>query len=100
MKEVIFIQNLKCSGCANSIQKALLAQPGVTAVKVDLEKDSVTIETASPDVRAHVAEVLAHLGYPEQGDENTMIRKAKSFVSCAIGRVTKQARQTELQREG
>lgn len=97
MKEVIFIQNLKCGGCANSIRKSLLAQTGVAAVEVDLEKDAVVAETVSPDVRPHLIETLARLGYPEQGDENTMIRKAKSFVSCAMGRVTKQAEQTELQ---
>ena len=32
-------------------------------------------------------EKLAKLGYPEVGDKNTVLHKAKSFVSCAVGRI-------------
>ena len=31
---------------------------------------------------------LSKLGYPEVGDVNTIVHKTKSFVSCAVGRIT------------
>ena len=34
---------------------------------------------------------LSLMGYPEVGDANTIIHKAKSFVSCATGRMTSES---------
>ena len=32
---------------------------------------------------------LSDLGYPMVGEQNSLPKKAKSFVSCAVGRMTK-----------
>lgn len=82
------ILNLKCGGCANSIKKGILTIEGVDEVSVDLETSKVTVNTDSVEVILIVKEKLSNMGYPEVGDSNTIIHKAKSFVSCATGRMT------------
>lgn len=85
------ILNLKCGGCANSIKKGLLAIDGVTNVNVDLETSKVEVDTKDNSVLTAVKNKLATMGYPEVGDANTIIHKAKSFVSCATGRMTSES---------
>jgi len=82
------ILNLKCGGCANSIKKGILAIDGITEVSVDLQTSKVTIDSEADAVLINVKSKLASMGYPEVGDANTIIHKAKSFVSCATGRMT------------
>lgn len=82
------ILNLKCGGCANSIKKGILTIEGVDEVLVDLETSKVTVNTDSEEIILIVKEKLSSMGYPEVGDVNTIIHKAKSFVSCATGRMT------------
>lgn len=85
------ILNLKCGGCANSIKKGLLTISGVTDVNVDLETSKVTVYTQDNAVITEVKNKLASMGYPEVGDANTIIHKAKSFVSCATGRMSSES---------
>lgn len=80
------VENIKCEGCIHSIKTALLKIPFVEAVKVDLDLGTITI-TGSPE-HARVKEALDSLGYPEVGN-NTVLKKAKSYISCAIGKMTK-----------
>ncbi len=82
----ITVENIKCGGCAASIARRLKAIPGVLEVGVDVAEGRVTLgsETA---VREEAVRILAEIGYPEPG-ANNLSSKAKSFVSCAIGRVT------------
>jgi len=82
------ILNLKCGGCANSIKKGILTINGVDEVSVDLETSKVTVSTADEQIVLKVKEKLSSMGYPEVGDANTVLHKAKSFVSCATGRMT------------
>lgn len=78
------IENLKCGGCASGIRKALSGLPGVQSVSVDLARDEVSVEG---DVsRETVVDKLRQLGYPPKG-ENSLSLRAKSFVSCVIGRL-------------
>ena len=85
------ILNLKCGGCANSIKKRILTIEGVTEVSVDLESSKVMINSSDEDIVNNVKEKLSSMGYPEVGDANTLVHKAKSFVSCATGRITSEA---------
>ena len=55
-------------------------------VEVDVETSEVTV-SHSKDVISLLKEKLSKLGYPEAGDKNTVMHKAKSFVSCAVGRL-------------
>ncbi len=84
----IEILNLKCGGCANTVKKGIIAIEGVNKVEVDVETSKVTIDTTDELVLALVKQKLSNMGYPEVGDDNTIIHKAKSFVSCATGRMT------------
>lgn len=84
----IEILNLKCGGCANTVKKGLLHINGVTDVSVDLDTSIVSVDTNDENTIAEVKHKLASLGYPEVGEANTLIHKAKSFVSCASGRMT------------
>ena len=84
----ITIVNLKCGGCANSIKKGILNLEDITEVSVDLETSKVTVNSNDENIIKRVKEKLSSMGYPEAGDANTVSHKAKSFVSCATGRIT------------
>lgn len=89
----IKVENIKCGGCASSIEKALLAISGIETVVVDIEEQEVRCEGKNPEVqRAEIVEALRSLGYPEQGTAEGfegLVAGAKSYVSCAIGRMSK-----------
>ncbi len=88
MKQEIYIENLKCGGCANTIINGLNSIKGTENVNVDVENSLVTL-TSNEATLILVKEKLSKLGYPEVGDKNTVLHKAKSFVSCAVGKVNK-----------
>jgi len=81
----IEVENIKCSGCANSIQQSLTKIENVEDVKVDIETGIIKI-TGDADYE-NIVNKLRELGYPEKGN-NTVLSKAKSYVSCAIGRMS------------
>ena len=85
----IAVENIKCGGCANTIKTRLSALDGVDAVSVGIEEGLVSIEGDSTR-RSFVSAELLRLGYPEKGTAEGIkaaAAKAKSFVSCAIGRM-------------
>lgn len=86
MKADIKIENLKCAGCATTIKKGLSSLETITNVEVDVENSIVSVTSESENIEI-VREKLSKLGYPEAGDKNTLVHKAKSFVSCAVGRI-------------
>ena len=87
MKKIFFIQNLKCGGCANTIKKEIEQIEGVSNVIVNTDDDSVKLNSVN-DVDLLIVERLNKLGYPVITEENTILKKAKSYVSCMIGRVS------------
>lgn len=86
MKSEIHIENLKCGGCAATIKKGILGLEGIQKVDVDVEKSLVSISSEKENLE-EIKLKLSKLGYPEIGDKNTVLHKAKSFVSCAVGRI-------------
>jgi copper chaperone len=89
----LHVDNLKCGGCANTISKSLSGIPGVTAIDVRPDTSEVMF-TADPALRTEVADKLRSIGYPETGTISGVaagVASAKSYVSCAIGTVTKAA---------
>ena len=82
----IQIENLKCGGCAATIKKGILSLDGIEKVNIDVEKSIVSVSSRNENLE-EIKSKLSKLGYPEVGDKNTMIHKAKSFVSCAVGRL-------------
>nr|WP_299338956.1 heavy-metal-associated domain-containing protein [Allomuricauda sp.] len=89
MQTSIAIQNLKCGGCAATITDELLKIEKVTNVEVIQEKDTVLFRHDNQEQRNLVEKKLKDLGYPPMEDENGLMLKAKSFVSCARGRISK-----------
>ena len=80
------VENIKCGGCASSIRSAFDGE-----VNVDVEQGIVHF-SADESQRAQYLEKLRSLGYPEVGSTEGLTRvaaKAKSFVSCAVGRTIK-----------
>ncbi|MEZ4799946.1 MAG: heavy metal-associated domain-containing protein [Flavobacteriales bacterium] len=81
----IQVENIKCGGCMNSIKKALLELKGITNVEID--KDNQIVEVSGNEFsEEEVIKSLKHMGYPPAG-ENNVFEKAKSFVSCAVGKM-------------
>lgn len=90
MKHIIEVENIKCGGCANTIMNKLNKLDGVEQVSVDIEAGRVSVE-ASDDNREQLVQTLLQSGYPEKGTAEGIKAakaKAKSFVSCAIGRMS------------
>lgn len=88
MNTKIFIQNLKCNGCASTITKKLSHLENITDIKVDVEESSVAFNYKDNLDLEVVMETLKDNGYPVEGDSNSLGTKAKSFVSCAIGKMS------------
>lgn len=87
IKEHLKIANLKCDGCANSIETALTKIDGVASVKVDEDDDAVDVSFSSPNIRERIVKKLAFMGYPEATEENGLLMQLKSYASCMVGRV-------------
>lgn len=87
MQTTIPIQNLKCGGCANTISKGISSIETIQNVAVNVEESSVTFDYGTDEKLQEVKEKLKSLGYPEDGEANSLMEKAKSYVSCAIGKM-------------
>lgn len=83
------IQNLKCHGCANTIITQLTKLKGISGVTVNNDTDEVTLNFESDSQLVTVNKKLSELGYPLVGENNSLPKKVKSFVSCAVGRMSK-----------
>jgi copper chaperone CopZ len=89
MVTTINIQNLKCGGCANTIITKISSIENISDVSVNNDSDTVSFKhNFDKDIIAVKAK-LADIGYPEVGEKNSITSKAKSFVSCASGRLNK-----------
>lgn len=82
--------NVKCGGCASTLKEKLFEKFG--EVEVDLEKEprEITLDIEENEIVA-LGEALKKLGYPfiteKMGFVDGTSAKAKSFVSCAIGKM-------------
>lgn len=82
----IFVENIKCAGCMTSIKHALLKIKGI--VKVEIDKDEEKISLSGDQYQlSEVIDSLNGMGYPQKG-ENSVFKQAKSYVSCAIGKMS------------
>ena len=86
MKIEFHVQNLKCGGCANTIVSKLEAMEDVEEVQVNPESGMVRVRYGSEPTAVMLREKLRTLGYPVLEDDNGVLLKAKSYVSCAVGR--------------
>ena len=85
----ISVENIKCGGCANTITTRLNDMDIIDSCEVDVENGIVSI-SGDESKREQVTQLLLKLGYPESGTAEGLKAaraKAKSFVSCAVGRI-------------
>lgn len=90
MKATIIVQNLKCGGCARTITNKLTELDNISEVQVFPNTSTVSFAYQNTDDALMVKDKLKDLGYPSIDSKNSIAAKAKSFVSCATGRMTKQ----------
>ena len=87
MKSLLVLQNLQCTGCASTNSSKLTDFDFVHSVLIDVDASTVEViyelETNLPILQ----EALRKLGYPVVGEVNSLTTKAKSYVSCAIGKM-------------
>ncbi len=82
----IFVENIKCGGCMTSIKQALEKIKGITKVEIDKEEEKISL-TGDYYKLSEVIDSLNSMGYPQRGD-NSLFKQAKSYVSCAIGKMS------------
>ena len=86
----ISVENIKCGGCANTISTKLNKMDVVDNCEINIEAGVITV-FADPAYKSEVAQLLLKLGYPEKGSIEGLkaaTTKAKSFVSCAVGKIS------------
>ena len=89
MNYQIEVENIKCGGCSRSIEDKIGAIPGIDQVSIDIDNGRVSVSGAD-SLRDQLCEALESLGYPERGTAaglSAFGAKAKSVVSCAVGRM-------------
>ena len=90
MKQTFEVKNVKCGGCAGTLKKALLEEYGEVEVNLEVEPRQISLEIEEEQMEALKLK-LRSLGYPLTTDELTTFQEvgitAKSFVSCAIGKM-------------
>jgi len=90
MIQTFEVQNVKCGGCANTLKTKLKENFGDITVDLDVMPRKITLDIDDNKVEELQIQ-LRKLGYPLSTDELSTLEnigvKAKSFVSCAIGKM-------------
>jgi copper chaperone CopZ len=90
MKQTFEVLNVKCGGCASTLTKSLKEEFGEVEVNLDVNPRQITLDIEDEQKEALKLK-LRSLGYPLTSDELSGLQKAtttaKSFVSCAIGKM-------------
>jgi len=90
MQQTFEVKNVKCGGCAKTLKNSLLKDFGEVAVDLEVEPRKITLEIEDEQVEALKLK-LRSLGYPLITDELSTFQEvgttAKSFLSCAIGKM-------------
>ena len=89
MKLALSVQNIKCGGCAKTIISKLSELENITEVMVDINSGTVSFESQNVAGTQKLRDILKALGYPTVDAKNGLGDKAKSFLSCATGRMMK-----------
>lgn len=89
MKTTIEIQDLKCGGCENTINKKLSNLLFIDNLEIDVDNSMVRFDAVTPNETELVVLELSELGYPVLNERNSLGKKAKSYLSYAIGSIQK-----------
>ncbi|MGD9976673.1 MAG: heavy-metal-associated domain-containing protein [Bacteroidales bacterium] len=61
--ETMIVNNMKCTGCVNTVKAGLSNIQGVDKVEADLPSSSVTVSYNDESVRSTIIKKLEILGY-------------------------------------
>lgn len=90
MKQTFEVLNVKCGGCANTLKTKLHDAFGEVEVNLDIEPRQITLDIEEDQLPA-LRKKLISLGYPMSDEDLSKMEgfstTAKSFVSCAIGKM-------------
>ena len=90
MKQTFEVLNVKCSGCATTLKKSLKEEFGEIEVNLEMTPRQIILDIEG-NKKESLKLKLRSLGYPLITDELSGFEKAtttaKSFVSCAIGKL-------------
>ncbi len=86
MKTSVIVQNLKCGGCANTIVSKLSEIENISDIDVQVDESTISFTFINKEDTFLVKEKLKKIGYPSVDDENTIVSKTKSYISCATGK--------------
>ena len=90
MIQTFQVINVKCGGCASTLKEKLFEKFGEVEVNLEKEPREITLDINEEEIAA-LGEALKKLGYPfiteKMGFVDGTSAKAKSFVSCAIGKM-------------
>ncbi|MBS9782607.1 MAG: heavy-metal-associated domain-containing protein [Arcobacter sp.] len=91
MKKTFQVENVKCGGCGNTLKKALKEDFGEVEVNLEVHPREITLDLEEGKEQA-LKQKLISLGYPFSDEKLGAFQKAsttaKSFVSCAIGKMS------------
>ena len=84
--------NIKCGGCANTVKHSLKDEFGEVEVDLEQEPRVVTLEIKDEEHEKLFRKKMRSLGYPMDDEELGKFTqtglKAKSYVSCAVGKMS------------
>jgi len=84
------VENVKCGGCASTLTSKLKEDFGKIEVNLEVHPREISLEIQEGKLE-DLKLALRGLGYPLSSDELGLVQsattKAKSFVSCAVGKV-------------
>ena len=90
MIQTFQVINVKCGGCAATLKEKLFERFGEIEVNLEKEPREITLTIVEEEIPA-LGEALKKLGYPfiaeKMGFVDGTSVKAKSFLSCAIGKI-------------
>ena len=90
MLQTYQVENVKCGGCASTLKTKLLEPFGEVEVNLETMPREITLEVKEGQEQK-LRTLLRGLGYPMSDEKlnlfETGTTKAKSFVSCAVGKM-------------
>jgi copper chaperone CopZ len=67
MTKKLLIEGMSCKHCANTVETALAAVPGVTKVKVKLKNNLALVKLDAPIADALLSAAIENVGYEFKG---------------------------------
>lgn len=90
MKQTFEVLNVKCEGCANTLKTKLTKEFGNMEVNLETMPRQITLDI-EPEEIDKLRNMLKTMGYPlsdeDLGTIGNATAKAKSFISCAVGKM-------------